>query len=125
MATRRESLFKIKLRKDEQELPPCDTISRPPLSDLSPIKIFASCEYDSFKILNSNRKLNKLHLKRLEEIISVNNRLHLHPILVNADYEVIDGQHRLSVARKLGVPIYYIKSDIIARKHIIECNANQ
>lgn len=81
--------------------------------------------YNIFKILEGNRKLDRYHLKKLTLSIEKNNRLNLHPIIVNKDYEVVDGQHRLQVAKDLGLEIFYIKSDTINDEHLIECNANQ
>ena len=135
METSNESKFSIKTKKIDiapKEKPSINVtpkqtsfIDIPPECELSNLKVFKSTDYDRFVILNSNRKLNLTHLQRLTQLISVNNQLHVHPILVNSNYEVIDGQHRLKVARDLGVPIYFIKSDTITRKHIVECNANQ
>lgn len=82
-------------------------------------------EYDKFKILTGNRPLNRSHLKKLKGSIEKSNHLNLHPIIVNQNYEVIDGQHRLECARQLGYEIFYIKSDTIQDEHLIECNVNQ
>lgn len=92
---------------------------------LSYDKIFRTRDYDKFNMLECNRELNPLHLKRLMESIQRNNQLKLHPIIVTSGYEVIDGQHRLESARRLGLSIYYIISDEVQKQHIIECNANQ
>lgn len=82
-------------------------------------------EYNQFKLLSGNRPVNKSHIKKLRKSIEANNHLNLHPIVVNKNYEVIDGQHRLECARQLGVDIFYIKSDTINDEHLIECNVNQ
>jgi len=73
--------------------------------------------YDRFKTVTANRELNERHLKTLMASIGENNLLHLNPIVVNEKNEIIDGQHRLESARRLGVPIFFIignvnKSDI-------------
>ena len=82
-------------------------------------------DYNIFKLRNSNRDISERHVKILIEAIKNDNNLHLHPIIVNADWEVIDGQHRLLAARKLNVEIYYIKDDNINIKHIVTSNVNQ
>lgn len=82
-------------------------------------------DYDKFKILEGNRPLNRAHLKKLKASIEKSNHLNLHPVIVNQNFEVIDGQHRLQCARDLGVDIFFIKSDKIADEHLIECNVNQ
>lgn len=81
--------------------------------------------YETFKILEGNRKIDRYHLKKLMISIQKNNRLNLHPIIINKDCEVIDGQHRLEAAKQLNLEIFYIKSDTINDEHLIECNANQ
>lgn len=78
-------------------------------------------DYSIFKQVNFNREKNKKQVQNLKEIISQENRLHLHPILVNEKMEVIDGQHRLEAAMQLGVPVFYIKSDL-GYDHILFSN---
>lgn len=70
--------------------------------------IKATTDYDSFKFRSDNRKSDRNHVENLMTSIMQGNDLHLHPIIVNEDKEVIDGQHRLMAARKLEVPIYYV-----------------
>lgn len=82
-------------------------------------------DYDQFRYLQGNRPLDKYHLKKLKASIEKNNHLNLHPIIVNQNFEIIDGQHRHEVAKQLEVEIFYIKSDVIQDEHLIECNVNQ
>src|SRR5208283_2271794 len=65
-------------------------------------------DYDNFKLKEDNRSINPNHVKKLIESINQHNDLHLHPIIVTPEMEVIDGQHRLMAARKLEIPIYYL-----------------
>lgn len=64
-------------------------------------------DYDQFKLLNYNRPINGRHVQALKEKIQLSNELSSHPIHVTKDMEVINGQHRLSAAKELRVPIYY------------------
>lgn len=82
-------------------------------------------DYSLFKLLRGNRDLNKPHMNKMKEAIESDNRLNLHPIIVNKNFEVIDGQHRLQCAKELGVDIFYIRSEDVENKHIINCNVNQ
>lgn len=82
-------------------------------------------EYDKFKYLTGNRPINRSHLRKLKTSIETNNHLNLHPIIVNQNYEVIDGQHRLECARQIGCDVFYIKSEAIKDEHLIDCNVNQ
>lgn len=84
-----------------------------------------STDYDKFKILKGNRPVDRYHLKKLKESISKNNHLNLHPIIVNENYEIIDGQHRYEAARQLGLELFFIRSLSISDDHLIDCNVNQ
>ncbi len=82
-------------------------------------------EYDIFKILPGNRSLIKSHIKKLKESIEKSNFLNLHPIVINENYEIIDGQHRLEVAKQLGIDIFYILSTNVTDDHLVTSNVNQ
>lgn len=82
-------------------------------------------DYDKFKILKGNRPIDRYHLKKLKESIEKDNRLNLHPIIVNQDFEIIDGQHRCEAAKQLGIDIFFIKSESVSDEHLIDCNVNQ
>jgi len=81
--------------------------------------------YDQFNILKFNRPLKKSQLRNLTNSIKKNNMLHLHPIIVDSDMNVIDGQHRLEVASELKASIYYLVDDNVDMDHIMESNAAQ
>lgn len=64
--------------------------------------------YSTFKFdTNKNRTINYSHLMRLKEAIKEKNLLPDNPIVVDTNFVVIDGQHRLMAAQQLGVDIYY------------------
>jgi hypothetical protein len=67
--------------------------------------IHKTTQYNQFKKYPQNRPVNS---QQVLESIERNNMLHLNPIVVTSDFHVIDGQHRLDAAMKLGVPIYYV-----------------
>jgi hypothetical protein len=79
-------------------------------------------DYDTFKNLAFNKDKQRSHLNALKNCIEKENLLHLHPILVNNKMEVIDGQHRLEVARELGLEVYFIESKL-SYNHIIASNS--
>ena len=83
-------------------------------------------DYDLFKFREDNREsINQSHVKRLAESIKARNLLELRPISVNADMEVIDGQHRLLAAKILGVEIYYNQNKTLTPSDIIIMNVAQ
>ncbi len=64
--------------------------------------------YSMFIFRDDNReKIEEAHIQKLMESIQAMNLLELRPILVNEKMEIIDGQHRLKAAERLGVEIYY------------------
>lgn len=66
--------------------------------------------YGLFKILNGNRPVSEIHVRKLMDSFITEGYL-FSPILVNKYFEVIDGQHRLEAAKRLKLPIYYIQDD--------------
>lgn len=82
-------------------------------------------DYAIFKKMEGNRPIDRHHLKKLSASILRDNQLGIHPIIVNKDLCVIDGQHRLAAAKDLGLEIFYIQSNGVNDMHVIECNVNQ
>lgn len=74
------------------------------------MEIFKESNLSVFKLVSFNREINKQNIKRLLNLTKQKNQLHLFPIVVDKDMNVIDGQHRLEVAKQLCCPIYYIKT---------------
>lgn len=64
--------------------------------------------YEMFNTLAFNRDISERHVKNLAESINRHNWLELFPIIVDGDYNVLDGQHRLKAAEMLDEPIYYV-----------------
>ena len=75
----------------------------------------STTKYDMFVLTDDNRAkgVDKAHLKRIVTSIQATNMLEYRPIIVDADMNVLDGQHRLKAAEQLGLPIWYeIKADV-------------
>lgn len=81
--------------------------------------------HEVFKDITSNREVDVRHVNSLKKAISENNLLHLNPIIVNSEMQIIDGQHRLEAARELGIPVYYVVDDKITKSDIAGLNSNQ
>lgn len=73
------------------------------------MKVEKTKNYEMFIFRNDNRAdgVNKNHVERLVKSIQNRNMLEYRPIDVNSKMEVVDGQHRLRAAERLGVEIYY------------------
>lgn len=79
-------------------------------------------DYSKFKNLQGNRHVNKLHVNRLKE--SFRKAYLLTPIVVNQDYEIIDGQHRYEAAKQMNLPINFIICNDYSLKEVQLLNTN-
>jgi hypothetical protein len=68
--------------------------------------IYETNNYSKFKHILGNRVLDPRNLMVIENSVQRNGYI-LNPIKVNKDFEIIDGQHRFHVLRKLGMPVHY------------------
>lgn len=80
--------------------------------------------YNMFKILPGNRKTGRRYVERLKVSLSEKNLLDFRPILVNKNYEIIDGQNRKIAAQELGLPIPYIIADNLDLTDVQRLNQN-
>lgn len=77
------------------------------MSNMQPSQIQKTTDYNLFHFLDCNRNIDQGLVRTLVKSISNHNLLHYRPISVNANMQVIDGQHRLMAAKNLGLEIYY------------------
>lgn len=70
--------------------------------------------YEQFTFSDDNRsKIRQKHVERIADSIKARNLLEFRPVLVNKNMQILDGQHRVLAAKKLGVEIYYqVQEDI-------------
>src|SRR5690348_13876868 len=88
-------------------------------------QILKTSNYAMFKLADTNRKVKKSHVELLKKAIRKKNLLHLNPIIVDQDSNVIDGQHRLTAARELKLPIFYMIDNEINDSDIASLNSNK
>lgn len=69
--------------------------------------IYESMDYNKFKVLTGNRSVEKARTNRIEKSYK-NVGLRNVPIIVNKNFEVVDGQGRLAVCKEKGLPVRYI-----------------
>lgn len=93
------------------------------LTDKTVMSVHETKNYKQFRLLEGNRQINLVHLNRL--IDSFSSRPLMSIVIVNEKMEVIDGQHRISVAKELGLPVYYIIMPGYGLDEIHTLNANQ
>src|SRR6185369_435916 len=82
-------------------------------------------DYEAFDTIRSNREVVEKHVRALMKAISKRNLLHLMPGIANSSGELLDGQHRLEAARRLGEWFYYIVDDNITEEDIAVMNTNK
>ncbi len=91
----------------------------------APDGIQSTKHYHRFRLLPTNRPVDQRHVNKLAAEIRRKNLLHLNPIIVNTAMEVIDGQHRLAAAEKLGVQIFFAQDAAISQDDIAGMNSNK
>lgn len=83
-------------------------VSKPKEGNMSsdvPI-IHKTRDYDKFTLIDTNRTIT--NNRSLRNAIVKCNKLKFHPIVVNSNYQITDGQHRWNIAKELGIDLYYV-----------------
>lgn len=80
-------------------------------------------DYDLFKKTEMNRPIDESNLNKIILSLKLKNLLQYRPILVNKNMEIIDGQHRLEAAKRLGLPIFYEVEKTIKYEDMILLNS--
>lgn len=82
-------------------------------------------EYDKFNLDPANRPVDINHLEKLILKIQRKNLLAEFPIVVDANMNVLDGQHRLLAAKALGVNVFYEVSANMTLEDVAPANDTQ
>lgn len=69
-------------------------------------QVHTTTDYFLFKTIEGNRNKNLMHINRLKKSMADNYLFTV--IVVNENYEIIDGQHRFDVIKELKLPLHYI-----------------
>lgn len=69
--------------------------------------VLVTTDYSKFKFGTWNRDINEKNLRKIDKDVQKNG-WKMHPIMVNDNMEVIDGQHRLTYAKQHHLPLYYV-----------------
>jgi hypothetical protein len=86
-------------------------------------EIFTTKKYEIFKTLEGNRAISEGHVQHLIESMKI--KYLPVPIIINKNYEVIDGQHRLESAKRLGLVVHFIMRPEFGLKEVQILNENQ
>jgi hypothetical protein len=88
-------------------------------------KIYLTRDFKRFKNILGNRILNQAKIKRIAADIKAGcNMLPWCPIIVDEKMNVIDGQHRLAVAKAMNENIYYTIREQATLHEIARMNSN-
>ena len=82
--------------------------------------INSTTDYSQFEFNELNRGVDDAHVRRLTKNIKENGLIQ--PIIVTADGNIIDGQHRFHACRELGIAVQYIIRDAMSMGDVVELN---
>lgn len=76
------------------------------------ITIRSTKQYGKFKRLDANRGLSDRNISNLMESYKITGGMSpSKPIIVDKNYNIIDGQNRFEACKKMNIPVYYIVSN--------------
>ena len=84
--------------------------------------IYSSFDYSKFRLIFGNREIKRTKVIKLRDEMKQNNRVSSYPIIVNSNFQIIDGQHRFVALVELGVEICYVVDDTFDIKNIATSN---
>jgi hypothetical protein len=87
------------------------------------VQVYETYDYDLFTFVDSNRPVDQKHVNNL--IKSMKKKLLKTRIIVNSGFEILDGQHRYTALKTLGLPIHFEIDDDFIHEDISEKNSNQ
>lgn len=94
----------------------------------SSITIYHTKDYARFRMIDGNRQLNEVKIKKIiNDITNGLDVLRYCPIMVvenKGKLDIIDGQHRFYISRKLKSPVWYIIAENISLYEIARINSN-
>lgn len=85
--------------------------------------IHSTKDYGMFSFLKENRPLRGEHVLALTKAITKNNMLAYNPIIVNKNFQIIDGQHRFIVAKNNELDLYYVIRENASVEDVIVLNS--
>ena len=84
--------------------------------------IYSSFDYSKFRLIFGNRDVKRTKVIKLRDEIKQNNRISSYPIIVNSNFQIIDGQHRFVALVELGLEICYVVDNTFDIKGIAKTN---
>lgn len=87
-------------------------------------KLYYTKDYSIFQF-DFNRNISQFHVDLIASSPDLEESLRFHPCVVNENNLIIDGQHRIKAAEKMGVGVYYFIKHGATVDDIKECNIKQ
>lgn len=87
--------------------------------------VSSTVNYDRFRFDPTQRPPDPKHVQEIINALKQKNFLREYPIVVDVNFTVVDGQHRLLAAQSLGLPVFYIISKAMTPQDVAGVNRNQ
>ena len=84
--------------------------------------VHCSFDYSKFRFIFGNRELRRHKVVKLRDRIKEHNRIKSYPIIVNSNFQIIDGQHRFIALAELGYQLSYVVDDTFDVQSIAKSN---
>lgn len=84
--------------------------------------VYKTTDYDKFKLLQGNRRVNLHNLRRIKDSLASVQLMTV--VIVNSRFEIIDGQHRYLACKELSLPVYYLMCEDYGLKEVQVLNSN-
>lgn len=81
-------------------------------------------DYTKFKLYGFNRIVTQGHIDKIKKSIRENGFIKSFPVLVDRNFNIIDGQHRFCACKQLNLPIYYEMIDTPKKKLVVSLNTS-
>lgn len=92
------------------------------MNDSTITEVYQTYDYEKFKLLEENRTPS--HYKQIQQNVKIYGQLMV-PIIVNENFEIIDGQNRFFAWKEDNLPIYYIINPHYGLNEMIGLNLAQ
>ena len=86
--------------------------------------VFYESDHSRFKFLEANRPIKQAHVDKLIGLLN-EPKGQLLPVVINENYEVIEGQHRVKACMALKIPVMCIKVEGLTIEDVISMNTTQ
>ncbi|MEO8269847.1 MAG: hypothetical protein ABI557_09005 [Aureliella sp.] len=80
--------------------------------------------YGEYRFFKANRDIRQSSLNAISDDVEETYLLDLYPIVTDMERVILDGQHRLSVAKEMQLPFYAIHTNDITIEDIASANSN-